>query len=69
MSKKRKRIHGHGQQWGDCVGEGSLRVLNSNGKNTIKTVIWKKDIHHYFLVGILVVYWPEVVSTSGQTLC
>ena len=30
--QKGKRIHGHGQQCGDCWGEGSIRGLNSNGK-------------------------------------
>ena len=33
---KGKKIHGHGQQCGDCWGERSIRELNSNGKNTIK---------------------------------
>ena len=36
MSKKEKRTHGHGQQCSDCWGEGSVRGLNGNGKNTIK---------------------------------
>ena len=30
--KNRKRIHGHGQQDGDCRGEGGIRGISSNGK-------------------------------------
>ena len=30
--QKGKRTHGHGQQCGDCSGEGDLRGLNSKGK-------------------------------------
>ena len=33
-----ERTHGHGQQWGDCWGEGDIRGLNGNGKNTIKII-------------------------------
>ena len=33
---KGKRTHGHGQQCGDCWGEGSIRRLKGNIKNTIK---------------------------------
>ena len=33
---KGKRAHRHGQQCGDCWGEGDIRGLNSTGKNTIK---------------------------------
>ena len=36
LSKKEKRTRGHGQQCGDCLGEGDIRALNGNGKNTIK---------------------------------
>ena len=36
IKQKGKRTHGHGQQWGDCGGEGGIRGLNDNGKNTIK---------------------------------
>ena len=36
IEQKGKRTHGHGQQCGDCWGEGSIMELNSNGKNTIK---------------------------------
>ena len=32
IEQKRKRTHGHGQQGGDCWGEGGLRELNGNGK-------------------------------------
>ena len=32
LSKKRKRIHGHGQQCGDSWEEGCIRGLNGNGK-------------------------------------
>ena len=31
IEQKGKRTHGHGQQCGDCWGEGVLRGLNSNG--------------------------------------
>ena len=34
--RKRKRTHGHGQQCGDCGGEGEVRGTNINGKNIIK---------------------------------
>ena len=34
--QKGKRTHGHGQQCGDCWGEGSKRGIDGNGKNTIK---------------------------------
>ena len=40
-----KKTHGHGQQCGDCGGEGSIRRINGNGKNTIiiinKSTRWK----------------------------
>ena len=36
IEQKGKRTHGHGQQCGDCWGEGGIRGLNDNGKNTIK---------------------------------
>ena len=37
MKQKGKGIHGHGQQCGDCWGQGHIRGLNGNGKNnTIK---------------------------------
>ena len=29
------RTQGHGQQCGDCWGEGGIRRLNGNGKNAI----------------------------------
>ena len=32
FEQKEKRAHGHGQQGGDCSGEGSIRGLNGNGK-------------------------------------
>ena len=36
IEQKGKKTHGHGQQWRECgSGEGSIRGLNSNGKNTI----------------------------------
>ena len=35
--QKGKRTHGHGQQCGNCRGEGGVRGLNDNGeKNTTK---------------------------------
>ena len=37
IEQKGKRTHEHGQQCGDCCGEGSIRGLNCNGKNTIKS--------------------------------
>ena len=36
IEKKEIRTHGHGQQWGDCRGEGSMKGLNGHGKNKIK---------------------------------
>ena len=36
IEPKGKRTHGHGQQCGDCWGEGFIRGLNGNGENTIK---------------------------------
>ena len=32
---KGNRTQGHGQQCGDCWGEGGIRRLNGNGKNAI----------------------------------
>ena len=32
IEQKGKRTHGHGQQSGDCQGEGDIRGLNGNGK-------------------------------------
>ena len=32
IEQKGKRTYGHGQQCGDCWGEGSIRGLNGNGK-------------------------------------
>ena len=34
--RKRKRTHGHGQQYGGCWRKRGLRGLNGNGKNTVK---------------------------------
>ena len=39
---KRKMTHGHGQLCGDCWGEGGIRELNGNGKNTIKVKLKKE---------------------------
>ena len=33
IGQKGKRTRGHGQQCGDCRGEGSIRGLSGNGKN------------------------------------
>ena len=33
IEQKGKKTHGHGQQCGDCLGEGTIRGLNTNGKN------------------------------------
>ena len=41
IEQKGKRTHGHGQQCGDCWGEGSIEVLNDSGKNTMKKKINK----------------------------
>ena len=41
IKQKRKRIHGHRQQCGDCWGEEGIRRLNGNGKSTIK-ITFKK---------------------------
>ena len=32
IEQKGKRTHGHGQQCGECGGEGGIRGLNGNGK-------------------------------------
>ena len=40
--KERERTHGYGQQGGDCLGKGSIRGLNGNGKNVIKIISLKK---------------------------
>ena len=32
IEQKRKKTHGHGQQCGNCQGEGSIKGLNGNGK-------------------------------------
>ena len=32
MEQKGKKTHGHGQQCGDCWGQGAIRGLNGNGK-------------------------------------
>ena len=36
IKQKGKRTTAHGQQCGDCRGEGGKRGLNGNGKNTKK---------------------------------
>ena len=36
IEQRGKRIHGHGQQCGDCWGEWGIRGLKVNVKNTIK---------------------------------
>ena len=44
MEQKGQRTHGHYQQCGDCRGEGGVRGLNGNGKNTIKNLtLGKKE--------------------------
>ena len=40
--RERERTHGYGQQGGDCLGKGSIRGLNGNGKNVIKIISLKK---------------------------
>ena len=32
IEQQGKRMHGHGQQCGDCRGEGRIRGINGNGK-------------------------------------
>ena len=39
FEQKGKRTHAHGQRYGNCCGEGGIRGLNGNGKNTIKIKI------------------------------
>ena len=46
--EKGKRTHGHGQQCGDCRGEGSIEDLNGNGKNTIHFLKGKKKWQYGF---------------------
>ena len=37
IEQKGKRMHGPGQQYGDCWRDGAIRGLNDNGnKNTVK---------------------------------
>ena len=48
IEQRGKRIHGHGQQCGDCWGEGNIRGLNGNGKNTIKIKLKNKRIGESF---------------------
>ena len=45
IGQKRKMTHGHGQQGGDCWGEGSIRGLNGNRKNIIKIIYLNTHIH------------------------
>ena len=42
IEQKGKKTHGHGQQCGDCRGQGCVRGLNGNGKNTIKIKFLKR---------------------------
>ena len=37
--QKGKRTHGHGQQCGDCRGQGGIWVVNGNGKKK-KTIFF-----------------------------
>ena len=46
--QRAKRTHGHGQQCGECWGEGNIRGLNGNGKNTIKIKLKNKRIGESF---------------------
>ena len=39
--QKAKTSHGHGQQCGNCWGEGHIRGLTSNRKNTMKIKLKK----------------------------
>ena len=43
IQQKGTRTHGHGQQCGDCWGEGGIRGLNGNGKNIIKIKLKNKE--------------------------
>ena len=41
---EQKGTHGHGQEWGDYGGEGDIRGISGNGKNTFKRMnIIKKE--------------------------
>ena len=42
IEQKGKRTHGHGRQCGDCWGEGYVRGLHGNGKNSIKIKLKKE---------------------------
>ena len=42
LNKEGKRTHGHGEQYGDCWGEGSIRGLKGNRKNRIKIRLTKE---------------------------
>ena len=55
IEQKGKRTHGHGYQCGHCRGEGGIRGLNGDGKNTIKIKgntknVASEQINHIFLI-------------------
>ena len=58
--QKGKRTHGHGHQCGDWCGEGGIRGLNGNGKNTgkikLKYISWKYKPTLLFSVNIIL-FW------------
>ena len=45
--QKGKRTHRHGQQGGDCWGQGGIRGLNGNGKKHNKDYVLKKEMSLY----------------------
>ena len=52
LSKKGKRTHGHEQLCGDCRGNGGIRGINANGKNTTKIFKEIKEVsgfYYYFM--------------------
>ena len=51
--QKGKRTHGHGQQCGDCWGEGSIRRLNSKEKYN-KYYIFKKENESEFYLYMVI---------------
>ena len=44
IEQKGKRTHRHRYQCGHCRGEGGIRGLNGDGKNTIKITVNKKKV-------------------------
>ena len=51
IKQKGERTHGHGQQCGDCEGEGGIRKINGNGKNTTKNNFLEVVEHFLIYLG------------------